>query len=268
MKEQPPVATKHLSPSQLKVFRDCERQFYFKYILGVRPPASVSQTVGADLHYTIERYLRLGEPISPEWAEYESEFARLLPPPMRHMREYVVEAAISPYEPPRSEIHRPLNIEVVADAKHRDVPVVGYVDLWIPPGNPHAGIWDHKSGSSRYFLKEHNLIIDPQMIIYGKFWFDQYPEARQITLTHFQVDTSRKHIPRLTQAVLDRASLMYEYDAIARDFDKMIELRENPPRSYWNVDDNFGASCMKYGGCYFKDSYCSAKHLIPGGNKP
>ena len=144
----------HLSANQISKWRRCKRQWAWEYIAGIKPPPSLKQSFGSQVHAELETWLKLGRaPSATEAGQVAAQGLHYLPTPRSGLK-----------------------IEYGFDFPWvEDVTMTGFIDCLDLNGKPRGVAWrpwivDHKSTSDlRWAMSEDELARDPQALIYAVY---------------------------------------------------------------------------------------------------
>lgn len=241
-----PLLLLHVSASQVKTKRRCERKWYWEKIRGFRSPSSRAAELGKHIHSLLEHYLETGnvpthlfDPTYPEgWRVALPGLENIPRPPI-----------------PKRQIERALYLTCFAK------PVYGFVDLLVGP----LEVDDHKTTSDfRYQRSPEELRHDPQAIIYGScataLWSQEpdrtyldepattvaFPNYSPVTFRHVYYRTRGAPRSAVTSVDLTADDLSRGLDALGVTIDEMVALSlEDSAKA---AEPNLSA-CGDFRGC-------------------
>ena len=228
----------HASASQIRLFRRCNRKWYFNKIEGIPIPSTKAADLGKKLHEELENYLKFGIALKNPLTRAGLKF---LPDPNAEGDLYVEE-------------------KVEVKTEEMPVPIIGFADL-IELRHGEVEITDHKTTSNfRYCKSPEELRTDPQAIIYGAFCLEQFdPPSGRVNFRHIYYNT-KKPDSRATAIVLTDEEITKGLQALAQT---MQDMEQASARATSEVTANPQA-CSDFGGCPFK-SKCAKVGNGPGG---
>lgn len=222
---------RRVSPSQLKTFQDCQRKWFYARVLHIPEPPKAHFELGERIHKQFEDWYLSGiEPQHPS-----------------------VRLALQLHDTPEPtdtyliEVPRDLNLGLTAAG----VPMMGRIDVLIPPVDGLVVVLDWKSTSSWNWLKTpEELARDAQGVVYLKYAMKEYPDATDGIFRHVYVRTKGGKGARTCQTdVLDRQYVDDMYESLERTVDKMKRVaRLKDP----NDVEPSPSECQKYGGCPYR----------------
>jgi hypothetical protein len=245
----------HVSASQIKDFRACNRLWFYTRILKQRAPQTEAQSRGTTVHGALEAHLKAGK-IEPDILER----AKGLGITEKDLADYV--ASMEPFVGKPGEgltEHRdsmatyeggPEFVLVVDHA--REITVEGHGTI--------PQIDDLKTTSDfRYCKTPDELSKDVQMISYAKWalWrlFEQrsLPPPTFVSLRHVYVRTRGKRVATARDVLVTPADVETRWAAILDDVRDMESLAAigsevNPQDVPATTTDH----CSAYGGCFFR----------------
>lgn len=228
-----PTAPKlaHVSASQLKTFRRCNRRWHHEKIGGHRSPDTKATLRGKAVHTVLERYLLSGEvPPDTDEGRIAAPALLMLPPP----------------GVPKDCVERKLTDDSYP------VPMLGFIDLLEPDLRR---VTDHKTSSAwKYAKTEDELARDVQAQVYAaealRLW-----GPGPVTFRHVVMST-RSPEARETQVTLEEADILAARDRIVETIHSMKATAALPVE---DTEYNLSA-CADYGGCPHK-ARCAATGL-------
>ena len=237
---------KKLSPSQFKLFNECQRKWYYKYILRDYQPPHASAQLGTRVHKLVEDWLTDGT-LPDEYEEMQ------MPPPYTKPRYpgQIARAAIAILPTPTT-----VETEKKIDFYTEAAPWTGRVDAvrW-DPETRQVTVWDLKTTSNQdYALTEETITTDEQALLYAHWAINEYGLSGSDTVSICWVYSITKDKPR---AFPVQASFSVDYvaqevtkiDDIAR---KIMAFQLEPPYSVNELPKTL-SSCNKYGGCPYRE---------------
>jgi hypothetical protein len=213
-----------ISPSQLKTYLSCPRQWGYVYLLGRREPTSKAANLGIQVHSHTEEYYRDGAV-----------------PPATTLAGRIALAYIA-------EIERPSGTgqeqAFTLGSRWR-----GIIDA-IGPGF----IEDTKTTSDlKWALTEETLRYDVQAIIYAAHYFDIFQLAERVELRWNYVTTRPIHKVKKVHLTVLRSEISSEMMRLEALNDQLQE--HYAANDLQSLPRNLN-SCGKYGGCPHRDD-CS-----------
>lgn len=222
----------HVSATSIKLFQNCQRRWYERYILGKKEESTKAMSRGNAVHRQLEEYLEKGKiPDSTIAGQIATVGLKHLPKPDP---DHQVEQSLEQYKIPNLAIK-----------------FKGFIDLLLyQEGN--LEILDHKTTSNfRYALSADQLAEDTQMLIYARHVLEHYPED-EITLTHVVYLTKPPYQSRRTSIVVSRSHVEQQFDQIhdvvkemvASSEKQAVEMQKNTSFCY-----SYGKRCPYYRDC-------------------
>lgn len=229
---------KHISASSITLFQDCERKWFYSYILGQRGETTPAMLRGSKIHKHLENYLEQGT--QPPSTEPEGIIAATglqhLPKPSEHNR---VEVSLD--ELPLAE---PL-----------EVPFKGFIDLLDTAEDGTPVILDHKTtAGAKYMKTEAELRENTQLIIYAKHVLDNMPEAQEIDLCHVYYTTRKPYKSEKRVVRVTRQHVEAEFDKIKLVVEKMIKASmatKDLTVQNRNFCKAYNRTCDHYDECFY-----------------
>ena len=249
------MALTHVSASQIKDFKACNRLWYYTRILKQRAPQTEAQSRGTTVHGALEAHLKAGA-IEPEILER----AKALGITEKDLSEYV--ASMMPFVGKPGEgltefrdsmptfEGGPEYVLVVDHAREIEIKDYGVIPQ----------IDDLKTTSDfRYCKTPDELAKDVQMVSYAKWalWrlyeLKNLPQPNFVSLRHVYVRTRGKRLATARDVLVTPADVEARWQAILGDVRDMVSLSElgaeiNPQDVPATTTDH----CSAYGGCFFR----------------
>jgi hypothetical protein len=226
-----------VSPSQIKTFSACPRSWWFDKVAGLRPEEEAAHlTTGSAYHKQQEDYYELG--ILPE--NESCRLALTLPGvPSRLCNDIAIE------EP------RDYGLGLCAAG----IPMRGRIDLRAPPTNGGFVILDWKTCKNfKYCKTPEELAVDVQGIVYLKYGFTVYPEAKYGIFKHVYIRTEAVDAQLIETDPLDRNHV----DTVYRQIEEVVEKIKVTAAIKEQDEVPFDKSaCFAYGGCPYQKN-CNA----------
>lgn len=219
------------SPTQISMYRDCQRQWGFRYIRRIKAPPSRHQQFGLDVHNINERWLKYGMPPPQTLAGYVYKTAmRFLPPPGR----CTVEGKFDWL--PDNEVFAITGIMDVLEIMADGVPRVD--DL-------------KTTGDFRWMLSPEDLREDPQCVTYVARTAAQLDvdvvRARWI----YMLRAKRTRPARPVDIEMRLPEIAEAWEGVAATCREMVLRLEQKARPE-DLPQSLGA-CGKYNGCPYED---------------
>lgn len=226
----------HVSPSQITAYRQCQRRWYLRNVMGMPEPSTPAAEFGQRVHQAIEHLL------GREVDGTDDEAARAL-------ADRMVDAAGAAGILPDTALTRvlvehgvswtPEELEGVASLK-------GRIDLLVPPtfwGD--ATVIDWKTRSSlKWAPSVESLKTDPQAVIYA--WaVMQEMGCDKVLFAHVNGTTGKDTEVSVVDLVLDEMAICDGKLKVIRDVKDMAALATQPVEA---AQADF-TSCKAYGGC-------------------
>jgi hypothetical protein len=250
----PAVAPKHraferVSASQISTFRDCNRKWFFRYILGHPVKPNRFAQLGTYIHKVLEQYLKTG------WLQQGPALAL----------EIRADGEVYSWSHDDiAEIVLPgliyLPSKVVYTERHFNItlpeglpPLTGYKDYGFADIDSTVVVGDHKTTSNikKYALSQVELQTDVQCIIYALEDLLKGAPSVRCQWGYFQTAKSK---PKAIQVCAT-----YTEDTIAPLWDGVLsDIRNMKSLELCDTKDVAfdSASCYKYGGCPFRGNVC------------
>lgn len=222
-----PQPLTYVSASQIQLYMDCPRKWYNTYVLGMRQPSTPAQILGTDIHTQAENFLKFG--IEPDQSKKAGQiFSRgihLLPKPKECVVEHGFECKVG----------------------GSSLPIKGFIDVYYQEGFEFI-ILDHKTSSSKRWIKsEAELAINPQLITYAAYAFENLWDEDDITVSHVYYGTKQSFSQRV-DVRLTRHSVFQLWRNVVEVIDEMVACHA---KNEYDVRQKF-SSCSMYGGCEFQ----------------
>lgn len=226
----------HVSASQIKTFKDCQRKWYYQKIVGLPSPSTQATEKGKELHRIIEDYLKDQIEIpNSELGNLAKKGIPFLPEPSCSLS---IEIAVHEHLPIRN----------------LSVPLVGYIDI-LERGDGYVRILDHKTTSSKKYMKTAlELSFDIQMLVYAKAVFENIA-VDSVELVHVYYGTKAPFWADRVSVQVSREQCEIAFEDISKTIDKM---KENATKDIKEIPRNL-ESCAKFGGCPYHDTCISLK---------
>lgn len=229
----------HVSATSIRLFQNCQRRWYERYILGKKEESTVAMKRGNEVHRQLEEYLQKGT-LPDDTVEGQIAVAGLqyLPSPDPN---HQVEQSLDDYPVPNVAIR-----------------FKGFIDL-LSYENGVLEVLDHKTTSNfRYALSGEQLKQDTQMVIYARHVLEHY-DVDEITLTHVVYLTKPPYQSQKTSIVVSRDHIYQVFDEIHEIVQDMVSAKE---KQVGEMEKN-KSHCFSYGKrCpYFKECQISANTI-------
>lgn len=229
-----------LSPSAVACYRICKRKYAYEYNEGLRPPSTVKQEFGTEVHRQLELWLR--EARVPDDT------------PAGRTAKQGIDKGLLPVPSPTLLIERSFVLPIDVE---RELEVGGFIDCLCPPdGVDEPLLVDHKTTSSLTWAKEPEALKrDPQALLYGMWAMLRYkvPAARARWI--YYAATNPKEGARKpagcrsveVRVTLDDPEVLAGIHALLVDLGRMAAIRRGgkPGLSFPASPE----SCGVYGGC-------------------
>jgi len=176
-----------ISPSQIEAFDHnstfgCQRRWFFRYVLRLPEEQSPNATLGTQVHSIIEDHLMAREPTGQPYGTAAVAVFCAMEPLVNRWAALIDKDAI----------------ELAVRTSVAGVPVFGRIDaLLLEPG-----ILDWKTTSDLKYAKK-NLTTATPMVLYAKWFFEQFPKAEVVDLVHIYGTTKT---PFRSKEVIDKIS--------------------------------------------------------------
>lgn len=211
-----------VSASEIKLWKECNRKWGWKYIGGLKGPDSAAAALGKETHAILEQYHKDG--LAWDYTRPAGEIAA-------KALDYV----------PRPGTGIPEEEFRVADG---DLLWKGFRDLVVPTG---PEVWDYKTTSDLMWAKTpQELSTDPQGVIYAKITLDEY-KASAVDLKWLYLKSRKPYASRLVQVTMHREHTEKEFSAL-RDLARHIAATYSTTTDVLALPANTDA-CDNYGGC-------------------
>ena len=222
----------HISPSQIKTWRTCQRKWWYEKVAGIRQPTTPNQQLGTDVHELLEHYVAYGKVLPDNFAGQ------------------IAKAAL-PIVNEEAKCEHQFTIPLVDG-----IVGTGRIDF------THFGvIEDLKTTSSmRYAKTPEELKTDPQAIMY--LWAAQNDGALAFftpinKFSHLIVETKAPHPIKRVDCELTDAEIAEGMEGIKKD---ALEMREAAKSKVETTRYNLDA-CRMYGGCHLRET-CAQSGLF------
>ena len=223
---------KHISPSQIKTWRTCQRKWWYEKVAGIRQESTPAQRLGTDVHELLEHYVAYGKVLPDNFAGQ------------------IAKAAL-PIVNEEAKCEHQFTIPLVDG-----IVGTGRIDF------THFGvIEDLKTTSSmRYAKTPEELKTDPQAIMY--LWAAQNDGALAFftpinRFSHLIVETKAPHPIKRVDCELTDAEIAEGMEGIKKD---ALEMREAAKSKVETTRYNLDA-CRMYGGCHLRET-CARSGLF------
>ena len=236
----------HVSPSQIETWLGCNRQWYWQYPMGIKPPPTASNLVGSACHTIAEDFIQEqnGEDLSVK-RDGKDHHRSIVRPSMStlHMLRLHHKAGLGHVERSmKRKLRNGLNL-------------VGRIDFLSLPETDNPLVVDHKTTSSLQYAKtEEELASNIQMLAYAYEAVCLKPLAKAVRVAHNVMLTRGAPAARYTDALISVKDVHAGWTRIQDISDKMIETSKLASPA--DVPPNLSA-CDRFGGCFHRDR-CSA----------
>lgn len=228
-----------LSPSQIKMFRACQRKWAFRYVDGVPADSNRFAKLGSEVHKVLEDWL--GQGVAPD---IETDAGRIAAAGLKHL------------PPPHPDL------EVEAHVKYPradDIALHGYCDLIEPEsGDEPPVITDHKTTVHFKWAKtEEDLRGDVQATVYAAAVL-HVSHSDEVVLRWVYYRTRGKAASKLVQVRLSRDDVeaaMEPIDETAREIYAAREAALPAAETDYNAEE-----CNAFGGCDYL-ALCDTKPM-------
>lgn len=236
----------HVSPSQIETWLGCNRQWYWQYPMGIKPPPTASNLVGSACHTIAEDYIQ----------EQNDEDLSVKRDGKDHHRS-IVRPSMSTLNMLR--LHHKAGLGHVERGMKRKLRnglnLVGRIDFLSLPETDNPLVVDHKTTSSLQYAKtEEELASNIQMLAYAYEAVCLKPLAKAVRVAHNVMLTRGAPAARYTDALISVKDVHAGWTRIQDISDKMIETSKFASPA--DVPPNLSA-CDRFGGCFHRDR-CSA----------
>jgi CRISPR/Cas system-associated exonuclease Cas4 (RecB family) len=204
------AALTHVSASSITLFSECERKWYYRYILGVKGETSDAMRRGTEIHEELEHFLNTGE-----FKTADTTAVKIAETGVPHLesvnRVIAVEDSLEGY---------PL-------AKNLGVQFKGFIDVLAEEDEHTVHILDHKTTSDlKYAKTPAQLAQNIQLIIYAKHLLDNKPEYTHALLTHVYYTTKKPFQSKRVDVRLARAEVDEAFKDVESQVAKMLTAAE------------------------------------------
>ena len=249
---------KSISASQLSRFTECNRAWWFQYIMGLPTKQKASAALGEAVHTVLEAYLDDGAlpDTSTQAGRIAAAGLSLLPKPGTVFTEVPMGSrGRGNAEVDEDSLPVPGGMPRLVVA---GMPVNGFIDVLDLSGE-HPVVLDHKTTSDIKWAKtQEDLLEDPQMVLYGTYALDVFRtmglETETVEAGHIVYLTKGAPMARKTTVTLSRAHLAAERKKVEQTVEAMKKTAAH--RTPAAVEGE-ASVCDKYGGCDFRDK-CGA----------
>jgi hypothetical protein len=253
----------HVSASQIKDFKACNRLWYYTRILKQRAPQTEAQSRGTTVHGALEAHLKAGK-IEPEILER----AKGLGITEKDLSDYVT--AMEPFVgKPGEGLTEFRDSMPTYEGGPEYVLVVDHArEITVDGHGVIPQIDDLKTTSDfRYCKTPDELGRDVQMVSYAKwalwrlFELKNQPPPTFISLRHVYVRTRGKRIATARDVLVTPADVEARWTAILEDVRDMVALAAMSdrcaadgaaPLNPQDVPATTTDHCSAYGGCFFR----------------
>lgn len=221
-----------VSPSQIKVFKNCPRRYVYEYVEGLRGASTLAQQFGLEGHRYLENWLLEGR-LPPQSAAGQVALQGIQSTALPKLgSNYLIE----------QEMLIPLSL---------DVSLYGRIDC-VELGDIPT-IIDHKfTTSKKWVMTVDQLVLDPQAIIYASWAMLEY-NVNVVNLKWiYYIYTKTLKKPNGLEVVSCRLQAndpkyQARIQAIEDVVEDMVLIRECEPDAL-SFDGEY-TSCEMYGGC-------------------
>ena len=227
-----------VSPSQIEVWRLCQRKWAFRYIAGIDAPSHPSAQKGTAVHEVLEAWLAFGTVIDLD-ATAEIDGKPFKPGP--------IAAAMIRHLPHPGTCGTERHIFVRTPVAHYQ----GHID-WDQTQGVLPVVGDHKTTSNFKWAKSpEDLKTDPQANIYAAAVMAE-TGADAVDLQWTYGKTVGKPATKVVRLRLYRAEVERNFDALDETAAEILAAKQAqlPPLQH---DFNANA-CEAYGGCFHRDT--------------
>ena len=231
----------HVSATSIKLFKNCQRRWYERYILGKKEESTKAMTRGNAVHRQLEEYLEKG--VVPD----ESIAGQIANAGLEHLPspdpEHQVEQSLEDYKVPNVAIK-----------------FKGFIDLLLFSEGT-LEVLDHKTTSNfKYALTAEQLAEDTQMLIYARHVLEHH-DVDEVTLTHVVYLTKPPYQSQRTSVVVSRKHVYSKFEEIHSVVEQMLESSQKQA----NEMERNKSFCFSYGKRCPYYSACSQKTTIDSG---
>ena len=228
-----------LSATQISKFRSCKRLYAFEYVEGKRPPSTVKQQFGSDVHKNLERWLKGSEVPDKSPAGLTARQG--------------ISKPWSPVPGPELMVEHEFELDWVSGAT-----VIGFIDCVVPGDAPM--VIDHKTTSSlKWALTPDKLEDDPQALLYAT-WAALHFGVSSVTARWIYYAASNPRsgrrkpngiLPVEVQFNFGLEETIRKIGSLLDDSKTIVQIREKEIPGL-DLDPN-PSSCGNYGGCPHKE---------------
>ena len=232
-----------ISPTQVKLFRLCQRKWAYAYIEKKKAPTTAKQQFGTDVHSRLERWLKAGEPPG------DDEIGRIAKQGIR--------AGWLPT--PSNKLRIEDKFELILKGPLDGIILTGFIDCCAPPGYEGMTeplVIDHKTTSDlKWAMKSDELSEDPQGVIYALRAMARYEVTRARARWVYYAASSPMQGPRKPKGgravewLFDATTALWKrtFDALQDDLAAMRQAHTAWPTAQ-HAPPTLQA-CGVYGGC-------------------
>lgn len=245
------------SATTIKSWKECERKFYWPYVVGIDAPPSGAQQFGTLGHAFVERYLKTGE--LPGTATHEAAVATA---GLRHLP-----------QPQSTRLLVEHQFELPWRVGSETVKVIGTADLVVKPeevDDDTFGLRDHKFVKQlKWAMSKTQLADDIQSNLYAHVFFGKLHAMgyRALSYVEKQWIYYQKESVGPGKYVAEPTTVTNTREQVERFVRKEIEPALGSMRALvverprlWDVGYNEGA-CGSYGGCPHRQRCFSQKAM-------
>jgi RecB family exonuclease len=228
---------RRFSASQIGLYRQCPRKWWFKYVLRIPEPSRPWFKFGRDFAEEMENYLK-GRLPAEKLSPLAAAGLTVLPPPMPAGNILV-----------EKEIHFDLG-----EKSDEKLPFIGYIDLVDLAPDP-IEVLDHKTPKSlRWAKTETQLRTNEQLMLYAHWTLGQYDLSR-VVVGHlsFPKESLKQGNPRVVKTAVEVSAdhVAEQIDTIRSEAREMKMLALETDRVSI-IPANHGNACFAFGGCPYR----------------
>jgi hypothetical protein len=222
----------HVSATSIKLFQNCQRRWYERYILGKKEESTKAMARGNAVHRQLEEYLEKG--VLPD----ESIAGQIANAGLAHLptpcKDHQVEQSLDDYRVPNVAIK-----------------FKGFIDLLLF-ADGELEVLDHKTTSNfKYALTEEQLSEDTQMLIYARHVLEHH-DVDEVTLTHVVYLTKPPYQSKRTSARVSKEHVYSKFEEIHHVVEQMLESSQkqiNEMGQNRSFCFSYGRRCPYYNSC-------------------
>ena len=239
----------HVSPSQIETWLGCNRQWYWQYPMGIKPPPTASNLVGSACHTIAEDFIQEqnGEDLSVK-RDGKDHHRAIVRPAMVTLRML-------------GDLHKSGLGYVERGMKRKlrnGLDLVGRIDFMSLPETDNPLVVDHKTSSNLQYAKtEEELRTNIQMLAYAYEAVCLKPLAKGVRVAHNVMLTRGAPAARYTDALIPVKEVHAGWTRIQDISDQMIETSKLASPA--DVPPNLSA-CDRFGGCFHRDRCAAIKN--------